>query len=705
MREERIDEAALVGLLQGELTQGDGWANSDLVELRANALGYYYGELPPPEAQGRSVAVSTDVADMVEAIVAQILPGFSGDNVVEFEPNDAEDVEQAQLESDIVNDVVLEQNRGYVFFQEALRDSLLLRNGWTRCFREEYDTVEQQYVDGVVPDEIQALAVATFEGQRDVVGAEFEYLEDSDKTVLKVTRKRYRMCVASVDPTTMVWEADWTSVFLDGIRFVAQRSYPTVSDLLKAGYSETKIELAVTQGSLSAWQSDTQARYDRSGGNASGTPYVQPANIPYAVQNVEVYTCYYTYDGDGDGIAELHEIVLAGGTQILSDRVVDFIPYATGTPFLQPHQLNGLGVFDKVRTIQDIKTAVIRKWINNLEAANNSRIAYNTRTVNGDDVKNSRPGGAIRVMGSPASEIVPVSVVDTGASSMALLGYADKMRSERGGAALDMQSAAAQVGSNASGVAVDREYSVKEQLAALACRTLAETLVRTTYAMVHRGLRTWFTEEISARVRGEFVRSNPGQWRERFRINVKSGLSVAERSLKKLALEQVLGQQQTMLTAGLGGQITDLTQVYKAQLDWTRAAALDNGERYFTNPQSPGAQQAKQAADAIAAADAQEARDIQKSISVAAQQAEAIKGAIDKFKVETQTAFDYFKAVMDAQVEAMKLGQASAAVMAMSAAGMEQSTELDDAAEGDSGGSDGPDAEGGARSSGMRVVK
>jgi hypothetical protein len=498
----------------------------------------------------------------------------------------------------------------------------------------------------------------------------FDDAMEGKPRMMKITRTQRRMCVAAVDPTAIVFESDWNSVFLDGIRFLAERSYPTRSDLLEEGYSRAAVDRCTAYG-LQPEAPDTVARYQRPGGSST-SPMNSISNLPWAVQPVEVYECYYRYDSDGDGIAELHWILLGGGNEILRDDIVDFIPYATGTPFLQPHQLNGLGLFDKLASVQDIKTATLRKWLNNLEAANNARVGVNERTVNLDDVVNTRPGGVVRVKGSPATEMSPFPIVDTGQSSMMLLAYADRMRSDRGGASLDLQTAAAQAGPNASGVAIDREYSAKEQLAAMACRTLAETLIRSTYAIVHRGLRTWFQTEVSARVAGKFVKSNPQSWVERDRVNVKSGLSVGERSMKKVALEQVLAQQQTILQAGLAGQLTDTQGVYRAQMDWSRAAALDNAERYFIDPATPEAQQAKQAADAAAAQAQAETMEVQKQIATAQQQVEAMKSAIDKYKADTDSSFKYFDAVLGAQVETMKLNQANA-VAALSAEGLEES--------------------------------
>ena len=68
-------------------------------------------------------------------------------------------------------------------------------------------------------------------------------------------------------------------------------------------------------------------------------------------------------------------------------------------------------------------------------------------------------------------------VADLGPSSIALLNYMDSVRSERGGASLDLQAAQLQVaGETAHGI--ERQFTSKEALARLITRTLAETMLR-----------------------------------------------------------------------------------------------------------------------------------------------------------------------------------------------------------------------------------
>jgi hypothetical protein len=67
--------------------------------------------MPAPE--GRSHAVSTDVADTIEGLMPSLMEIFrTGDEVVRFEPVGPEDVAAAEQETDYVNHVFMQVNPG-----------------------------------------------------------------------------------------------------------------------------------------------------------------------------------------------------------------------------------------------------------------------------------------------------------------------------------------------------------------------------------------------------------------------------------------------------------------------------------------------------------------------------------------------------------------------------------------------------------------
>ncbi len=655
---EAITEEVLISMLGREITQSAGWDGDELSALRTKALQYYYGEAPKPEGTGVSKVVSTDVGDMIEAVVASMMPALASDSIVEFSSENEKGVDQARQESDIVNFVIMDQNRGFVMIQEAIRDALLLRNGWIKVYLDEAETIKVQRFPSV-PAEV----VAAVEGLAGQTKADVEVVSEPNRedtklfdVEVRVKSIRQRVRVVSVDPTSMYWEAAWNEQFVEGIRFLAEKRFEPRTDLIQQGFSKEKVNRAPSGQSLTSTNTDKAARYRRpGGGSASGiSPGSTDVTDP-SMEEIEIFECFYRVDMDGDGIAEQRRIILAGGKEILANDIVDFIPYATGTPFLQPHQLNGLGVYDRLRNVQDIKTKALRNWLDNQAAVNKSRIAADEKAVNLSDATDNRSGGVVRTKGSPHQSIMAFPVVDIGPSTLALLTYADKMRSEGSGASLDLQSAALQVaGDTAHGV--ERQMGSREQLAAMMARTLAETMLRSAWLLTHRALRSWVTSEMEVNSGGRFITSNPAQWPERESVTLKTGLSVGERAQRKAALSEVLAQQIQIMEKGFGGQLTDLPSVYSALIDWTRAAMLDNGERYYVDPKSDEARQAGQQAQAQQQATQKFTMQMQQAIALGAQQVEQIKAAMDKYENDQDTRFDYFKAILDAAIEEMKLG-------------------------------------------------
>jgi len=625
-----MDRSELASLIRSELrlaaNVGDDAAATDLLARR-----YYEGSLPGQPAPGRSTYVSTDIADMVEATVAASVPALMVEAVVEARPRGSEDVPQSRLETAAVHAVLFDLNDGGIALQGALRDALLRRHGWMRAWHETREEVRVRTFEGVTREEVsQAAASGAFAEDADI-----EWKDE--RCIVTETVELTRLRVMAVDPARLRWSANWQRATLDGIPFFAEHELASVSELIERGYPRTIVE------------SLPDAKVE-----ANELPL--PAPVPSgnkAGRLVDTHRCYYRYDSDGDGIVELHRIVLGGETHILDDEIVGFIPYAQGVAILSPHSLPGVSLYDRLWPVQNAKTRAVRQWLDNAEKANNSRVAANRRLVDSDSLSNTRPWAPLLVDGPVEGNVRELGMVDVGPSMLGLCNYLDKTRSERGGAALDLQAAAAQIaGETAAGI--ERQYSVREQMATLFAVTMAETLLRNVYSLIHRAMREWIREPLTLELGGTFADVRPGEWLPR-EWRVKKGLSLADRSRKRLALESVITKQEALIQGGYNGVLTDPAKYYAAVTDWCFAAGLDVPSRYFTDPASPDAQQA---ADANAKA-AKEQSMRQEAAVVQALRIEATKVAADAKAKQGELGHKYWQDVLDAEIEMAKLGLAS----------------------------------------------
>ena len=602
---ESLSDSELASILNNELTVAQGSNQDDINSQRATALNYYFGRIPGDflpnqgsavtgdtnqtgitrSTEGNSNAVSLDVADMTEAMLAQIMPTFSQDIVASFEAMNPEDEKQANQESEFVNYQIMQRCDGYVQFYEAIKNALLMKNGIVKVYVDEYDRIQTR--------EFSELSELEFElaAQQLPENVSIERVEREDGTVVVKRRTTQReLKIEAVDPINFRMKSDQRKQdVMDTCNFCAERKIVTQSWLISRGIDPEQVRELPTE--------DVDTDVDELARNQSQEEdehyWYEASSRP-----IEVWECYIRVDYDRDGYGELRRVLLAGdksggggGSIILENDEVDWIPYATGTPFLNPGRWLGISLFDKIKEIQDQKTDFIRQYINNMRYHNNKRLIGVSDQVNWQSMVNSRPGGAIEEYVQGA--VRELQTTDIGPSCQNILNYLDKMRAERGGASLDMQTQGMTVGGDTAH-GVERQMSFKEMMAGMVTKTLGETLIKQTYLLCHRTLRAFFPEPQQARIGQDWTNVIPAEWPERQHVSIQVGLTPGERMRKAQALREVLGVQQQAMEGGQEGVFTDKGKIYNTASDLARVQGIDNVDRYFIDPDSEAAQQAAQ---------------------------------------------------------------------------------------------------------------
>ncbi|WP_315704560.1 MULTISPECIES: hypothetical protein [unclassified Bradyrhizobium] len=137
-----------------------------LAEERADAIDYYLGDMRKdmPVQDGRSRAVSTDVADTVEGLMPHLMDIFAGsDEVVRFEPVGPEDEAAAAQETDYVNHVFMQQNPGFMILYSFIKDALLSKVGVVKVWWEEREEESRETYYDLSEDQFALLAQAVVE--------------------------------------------------------------------------------------------------------------------------------------------------------------------------------------------------------------------------------------------------------------------------------------------------------------------------------------------------------------------------------------------------------------------------------------------------------------------------------------------------------------------------------------------------------------
>ena len=137
-----------------------------LAEERADAMDYYLGDMRKdmPAQDGRSRAVSSDVADTIEGLMPNLMDIFAGsDEVVRFEPVGPEDEAAASQETDYVNHVFMQQNPGFMILYSLIKDALLSKVGIVKVWWEEREEEERETYYDLTDDQFALLAQAVAE--------------------------------------------------------------------------------------------------------------------------------------------------------------------------------------------------------------------------------------------------------------------------------------------------------------------------------------------------------------------------------------------------------------------------------------------------------------------------------------------------------------------------------------------------------------
>lgn len=645
-----MDEQQLAQKLRQALQQCNGFEGDEGSQNRKEALDYYFMRATENAEEadalvGRSNVISGDVSAMVEATLAQMMEALSSDRVCDFDPFDAEDEDQAQLESEAVQYFVMGRENGFLELTAAIKEILLCRNGQVRVDAEDRTERRVKRFRNVEPE-----AYAELLAQPDVVAD--NYNQDTGDLTLTFERETREFVMESLPGENFLYFSQWHKPTLEGIPICAVRHVETRAHLQSLGVSKAKAD--GVRPYRQAVNTENLSRNPR-----------QAQKVDVAVDSsqelVEWFDVFVRLEARA-GVDELRRIRFDyQGATILDNKPAPFLNIAAGTAILNPHRFTGISLFDKLKQSQDVRTQLRRALLDNINATTKHRTASLDGVVNDDDISDGRVNNNVRVKSlvpDVRQAIMPLAVPDTSANILQNLESTARERSEMGGSALDLQSAQMQVGGDRMGSqGLDRAYSVAEQLTAAMMKTVAATLIRSIFLLAHRTLREYFDGEVPVKRDGNWTYVRPSEWPERHNVTVKPGMSPGERSRKIAAMNEVLNGQMMMADRGMDEVLVDVNRFYKALMDRDRLAEVQNPEQYYVHPESD---QAKLALDNKAKRANQDRLDratlMQQSFGL-----EQLRQGLEKYMHDSDLQFKYFAELLGAEkTEAEVTGRAAA---------------------------------------------
>lgn len=614
---------------------------------RLDALKYYFQRPRGDEEEGASKVVSGDLSAMTDATVAQMTEAFATDDIAEFDAFDKDDEHQARLEMDVVHHQIMNANNGILHFITSIKEALLFRLGVIKVWSEELKRSRIKEFENIPNRE----ALAAFSADRLPNNVKVDLLDfDLEKGTAKIRETIiFRQLRIRPVPSENFGYLEDESSEQDMQRrsFVWERHIETRSKLIEQGFDKATVDKLPCH--IVGRTRETVAR------TPGQTINQVTRGLDRSQDLIEWFEIYALVDMDGDGIAERWKFSLnAQQATLLDKEPVDLVPYGTGVTILNPHKLRGVSLYDKLRQTQDIRTGLKRALLDNATVINQGRIAYLDGKVNVDDLDSRRADRSIRVTGVASIDqaLKAIEIPDLSQGLLANIQNERQERAEMGGAALEMATGQLRLNERLGSMGLDRAYSVMEQLSAHMTLMIAITLFRSVYLLAHETIRKNFSEsEVVFKRRGRWDSVDPSTWPRRTGLTFKISKSPNERSRKVSALRETLGMQLQMAQLGMDEVLVNLDGFHHALIDFSRANDLPNPEKYWIDPLDPNSIKARQ----LKSQGAAQEKEKQDRLMGMAVELEQLRIAFDKYRQDTMLQFEYFRTVLESEVEEAKI--------------------------------------------------
>lgn len=610
----KMTEAELRALTDAGMR--DAIPSSTLSDQRAKAQYYYlglpYGDLAPPEVEGRSAVVVPYVRNVAESMLPQLMVKFTGgDQVVEFEAQRPDDEQRAKTATEYLNYLFWKKNPGHRIAYTWMKDALLQKVGIVKVWWDQRteETTERykglseiELLQVLEDDEVEAAAQNVYpdpedakqreqainqatqqlqalqpgDPQAEQVQAHIAQIQGAPLVLLydiEVHRRRNvgKVTIENVPPEEFLISRDAKSIA--EASFVGHRVARTRSELKSMGYKNVD-KLTSDEGTDFDSRLEWTARnafddeQDISDGWSSDRDKSQ--------QKIWLTECYVRCDWDGDGISELRKVTRAGN-EILDNEEADEAPFVAICPIPLPHKFHGLSIADLGMETQKTETSILRSQLDNMYLQVNGRYFAVENQVNLDDLLTSRPGGVVRIKTPGAVGRLDQAMGDS-AAGMGMLEYMQQFgeaatgwtRYSQGNDAKAIQGTAtgANIITNKDDMRLD-----------LIARNFAEGWTEL-FRMMLKLVCQHQDRKAEVKLSGGWVDINPREWRNGFDCQINVGLGVGNKDQQIAHIMAVIAQQEKVHAIG----VATPENIYASSAELAKLTGQRNGEKFFTDP-------------------------------------------------------------------------------------------------------------------------
>lgn len=562
----KLSDEDLIAKLDQNLKSGVSNYDTVLSKERQEVLDYYHGKLPKPQHSGNSKYISMDVWDAVESCKATILETFAaGNEIAEFTPQNADDVEMAKIATLYTDYVIFRQNDGYDIFSQVIHDALISRVGVAKVYWDKvYEDQEETFQDVAIDDLDMVLTANDLE----LRGSPVANLESG--TVSGTVARRINKSQVRIDPIPPEeFLISTTAKSLKDTHFCAHRVKKTVAEVMAMGLSKEDALKIPVDGIADATDQDKLARFQE-----LNTGFDKVSEYQEQMREVTVHECYIRIDLEGEGYTRLWKITKAG-THILDKEPIDRLPFVPFIPMPIPHAFYGSNYAAKVMPIQNARTVLMRGILDHTVITNNPRYqVVKGALVNPREMLENRVGGLVNV--TRPDGIMPLQQASLNPFVFQTIQLLDEDKEDTTGVSKLSQ------GLNKDAVSKQNSQAMVEQLVGLSqqrqkiiARNFANQFMVPLYLEVYKLVIENEEQQKVIEVAGNYIEVEPSKWEQRTDVTVALKLGYGE---KEAEAAQLMGLHQ-FLSQDPGAQpFYDMPQKYAVISDYMKLVGMKDSK-------------------------------------------------------------------------------------------------------------------------------
>jgi hypothetical protein len=417
-----------------------------------------------------------------------------------------------------------------------IKDALLMKNGITKFWWDDSDEKSKETYQGLTDNELLDLL-----SDENVEPVEHTQEGEFNDVVVMRTNSTGRVVVEPVPPEEFVISADATSVDPSKARMVAHKTLKMRSELIAMGMRKSFVDELPAEGANPPYDEPEKLARDV-------LDELEEVQNHHSTDWVRYEEVYIKVDFDGDGLAELRQVTLAGGNLAVYKKgkgniEVDAIPFAAATPIILTHKFYGMSVADTVMDLQLIKSTILRGMLNNTYQINNPRTAVQNDMVNLDDLLDNTSGGIVRTVGLPAQTIMAMPTSPLPPQTFQVWEELERIRKDRTGVGQDTTGLDSNVLANGKSGVVDQSFDMARMRIELIARVMAETGMTQMFLGIHRLLQQNQDKPKWVKIRGEWIEVDPSEWHNRSNMTVNVGLGTGNKDRQISTLGGILEMQ------------------------------------------------------------------------------------------------------------------------------------------------------------------